>query len=75
MTNLNKAVKRRISGLTRRDVVVTLYPGGLLGIRESRARKEYTLPIMTCYRLAVESERLAKVREKKAARDRAKGKR
>ena len=64
MTNLNKPIKRSVDGLLRRKLVVTLYPGGVLGLREGKTRHEYTLPLMTCYRLAIEAERAAK----KAAR-------
>lgn len=56
MTQLKAKVTRSLAGLLRRNLIVTLYPGGVLGFRESRSRKEYTLPVVTCYRLAVEAE-------------------
>lgn len=64
MTQLKEKVRRSVPGLLRRDLVVTLYPGGTLGIRELRCKKEYTLPLMSCYRLAIEADRAAAKREK-----------
>jgi hypothetical protein len=64
VTKLNTPVRRSVPGLTRRDLIITLYPGGVIGIRESRCKKEYTLPLMSCYRLAIEADRAAAKREK-----------
>lgn len=67
MTKLSKPVQRSVDGLLRKPITVILYPGGVLGFREYRSRKVYTLPIITAYKLAIEADRLAR---KKARRKR-----
>jgi len=52
----------------RDQIVVTLYPGGIIGFRALRCRKEHTLPLSKAYLLAVEQT----VREEKRARAEAK---
>lgn len=69
MTKLTRPVKRTTpAGGLRRDLVVTLYPGGVLGIREARCRREYTIGLVTCYRLAIEAERERQAAERRKAR-------
>jgi hypothetical protein len=57
MTQLKKSVTRVVPGLLKRNLVVSLYPGGIIGIREARSRREYTLPLITVYRMAIEADR------------------
>lgn len=68
MTKLDKPVTRRTPILldsreTPRPcdhVAVTLYPNGTISFRASGARTSYTLPLSTCYRLAMTAELNAK---------------
>jgi len=66
MTELTKKV-RRTATVARERVVVTLYPGAVIGFRRSRTRREYTLPLMKAYAMAIEAEQ-ARVRAEKAAK-------
>jgi len=73
MTTLHKPVKRSVQlipkgGGSRLEVVVTLYPGGVIGLRDKGRRKEYTLPLSTVYYLAAEAEARRIMAERKAAR-------
>lgn len=69
MTILHKPVKRstRIAapGSGRpMDIIVTLYPGGMIGLRHKGSRTEYEYPLTTLYLYAVD----AAVKRKKAER-------
>ena len=66
MTELLKPV-RRTATMVRERVVVTLYPGAVIGFRRSRCRREYTLPLAAAYRLAVEADHAARKAEKRQA--------
>jgi hypothetical protein len=68
MTRLQKAI-RRTTDVGRETLVVSLYPGGVLGLRRLRTRREYTISLQTCYTLAIlqEQDRI------KAERAKAKG--
>lgn len=65
MTKLLKAVKRT-ADVGREVLVVTLYPGAVLGLRRIRTRKEFTISLQSCYVEAIEQtrgrERLAKLK-------------
>ncbi len=67
MTRLTKPVKRRWQAF-----IVTVYPNGLLGIREFRRRKEHQVPLARCFRMAceitIEAQRKEKARLKNEAR-------
>ena len=53
-----KPVKRVVAVDSGRvEMVVTIYPHGVLGVREKGSRHEYTISIMTCYCMAVKSEK------------------
>lgn len=73
MTDLNKAVKRRTNATIRdagkvRRMVVTLYPGDVIGIRPEKTRREERTTLAAVYGLAVK-QRVAQERtEKKATR-------
>jgi hypothetical protein len=41
---------------SRFNLVVTLYPGGVIGLRQARCRKEYTLPLLVVFREAIDAE-------------------
>ena len=69
MTKLNRPVKRT-TDVGRETLVVTLYPGAVLGLRRCRTRKEYTISLQTCYSLAIlqEQDRLKAERAKARGR-------
>jgi hypothetical protein len=75
VTMLTKPVKRQTEtlvrdGAKRRNLVVTLYPGGVIGLRPSKTRREELLTLEAAYALAIR-QRVAKERaEKKARRQR-----
>jgi hypothetical protein len=69
VTKLTKAVKRTTE-VGRELLVVTLYPGSVLGLRRSRTRKEYTISLATCYTLAILQEQDRIKAERKKARGR-----
>lgn len=54
MTRLLKAVKRETI-INRDEVTVTIYPN-VIAFRPKRCRREYTLPLATVYRLAIEAD-------------------
>lgn len=62
MTDLLKPVRRVVRNAAARgsgfspDIAVTLYPGGVLGFRELRRRKEYKLSVEGLMALAVRRE-------------------
>lgn len=58
MTRLTKPVRRTSDatvrdGRKRRELVVTLYPGGFMGLRMAKCRTEETIPLDCVYSLAV----------------------
>lgn len=67
MTKLTKPVKRTTE-TSRADLVVTLYPGSVIGIRQKRCRKEYTLPLLTVFRYAIEADQARVKTERRKAR-------
>jgi hypothetical protein len=68
MTALSTTLKRRVEGLLAKPLTILLFPRGTIGFQEYRSRKVYTLPVLTCYRLAIEAERRAVQAAKKLAR-------
>ena len=60
MTRLAKPVTRTAMCAVPHGVnptlVITLYPGGVIGLRESRRRKEYTVAAGTLYAQLVGAE-------------------
>ncbi len=68
MTALRKPVQREVSGLLREDLIVSLYPGGVIGIRAKRTRREYQLRLVTVYRQAIEAAHAQARLEKHEAR-------
>lgn len=74
MTDLTKPVRRSTAarvphGVTPR-LIVTIYPGGLLGLREHRRRKEYHLDLGTLYVQAIRQEVAEAKRERNSRRRR-----
>ena len=61
MTALKKPVRRTTTWAAphgvAEQVVITLYPGGVIGLRESRRRKEVQLNAATLYTRALLEER------------------
>lgn len=72
MTKLTKPVRRKIDGIERRGIVVTLYPNATLGFRAAKTRTEHVVPVSRAYRLAcevtIEAKRKAREKEKAEAR-------
>lgn len=72
MTALTKIIRRLvqievISG-HRRAMILSLYPGGVIGLREKGRRKELTLPLLTIYMRAAEAEAQRIIAERKATK-------
>lgn len=75
MTPLNTKVVRKTDVMVRdggklRDLIVTIYPGGTLGLRPSKTRREEFISLIACYDKAVKNriftERRLKLEAKKA---------
>ena len=60
MTNLQKPLRRGVLSNVpygvNPKIVVTLYPNGIIGLREARRRREYSLGIGTLYVQAVAAQ-------------------
>lgn len=72
MTALTKPITRRTEnevrdGTKRRPLVITLYPGGIIGLRPSKTRREELLTVEAAYSLAIK-QRVAKERAEKKAK-------
>ena len=70
MTACTKPVRRKCRahvphGVTD-QIVVTIYPGGCIGLRELRRRKEYVLEVGELYVQAIHAEVRGRVKLKKA---------
>jgi len=50
------------------EIVVTIYPAGIIGLREGRRRREYVLPVGLIYQNAVKAAARADVAERKLKR-------
>jgi hypothetical protein len=69
MTTVTKPVRRVIEGVERgRDVILTIYPGGALGFRVKRCRKEWYLSVASAYRQAIIRQAELDRAEKRKAR-------
>jgi len=66
-TELKKPVNRKVSNIDR-GLIVTLYPGGVLGLRPIRTKRTYTIHLATCYQLAIQQHFTEVARQKKAAK-------
>lgn len=73
MTPLTKTVRRRSEEYFRdrskmRRIIVSIHPGGFIGLRLEKCRKEETLSISAAYRMAVSArvsfERMEKAKKK-----------
>lgn len=68
MTLLSKPVRRRTAWAAPHgvapEVVITLYPGGMIGLREVRRRKEVVLSASSLYTRALMAEQREKRRKK-----------
>lgn len=65
MTDLKRPVKRVARGLAvphgvNPDLVISLYPGGVIGLREARRRKEVKVSALTLYTRALRDEARAR---------------
>jgi len=77
-TRLTKPVRRVITilldyrerALPRDEYTVTLYPDGTIGFRAKRRRKEHTVTLAECLKLAYLKEDEAKRKEKRAKTNR-----
>ena len=72
MTDLKKPVRRSTHAVVPYGVspriVVTLYPGGFIGLREHKRRREYQLGLGSLYVQAVGAEARREREEKKRGR-------
>lgn len=74
MTSLKKQVTRKVEAAMIRDggrlraAVVTLYPGGVIGIRPEKTRREELLPVTAAWDVAVKRRVATERREKQAAK-------
>lgn len=75
MTYLTKKVTRRTQNVIRdrgkrRELVITLYPGGIIGLRPAKTRREEILTVEAAFDLAVKQrvarERVDRLKIKKA---------
>lgn len=69
MTRLTKVVSRITPpheefGVLRRELVITLEPGGLITLREARRRQRYSISVDNLFLLLVKREHDAKQRDK-----------
>jgi hypothetical protein len=56
-TALSKPIARKTATPHRgRQLIVTLYPGDVIGVRQLRTRKEYTVPLSWVYDMGVKAE-------------------
>lgn len=75
-TKLNKQIKRITNELRRdrshnRNIIITLYPSGVIGLRLKGLRSEETIPMQVVYERAVKMRLAAEQRtkdEKRAAK-------
>ena len=70
-TKLSRPVRRTTQVIVerRRQLLVTLYPRGTIGVRASRLRTEYELPLDAIYELAIRAH-VARRKAEMAARRR-----
>lgn len=73
MTPLNTKVRRKTTVTVRdggktRDLIVTIYPGGTLGLRPWMTRREEFISLAACYDKAVKNRVLTERREKLEAK-------
>lgn len=71
MTQLTKPI-RRTTILNRRsrplDIIVTLYPEGVIGLRDKGRHIEYRLPLTMCYVMAAKARAAEIIEERKRQR-------
>jgi len=72
-TTLDRPVARQTIARCgdRRQLIITLYPGDVMGLRPKQTRKEYTIALSAVYSLAVKMH-LAALRAEKAKARKAK---
>lgn len=72
MTACNKPVKRSVRARVPHGVVpqivVTIYPSGMIGLRELRRRREYDVDVGQLYVDCVRREAMRERKERKKAR-------
>lgn len=69
MTAINRPVRRSVDNVDRwRGAILTLYPGGAIGVRLKRHRKEYFTNVPALYRLCVQRELEQQRAEKRKAK-------
>ncbi len=70
-TQITKPVSRQtsvVTGHSRRPLIVTILPNGLINIREKGLRKGEDVSIEAVYHLAIRQRVASEKREKKAAK-------
>lgn len=71
MTRLVKPVKRTTTLNQQHrplEIVITLYPEDIIGLRDKGRRIEYRLPLATCYVLAAKARAAEIIAERKTKR-------
>jgi len=76
MTELKKPVRRtatllidnRQTARSKDRIIISLYPDQTIGFRQYRTRREYRLPLATCFKMAVLAEAEAKKKAKRISR-------
>ena len=72
MTDLTKPISRRTRETFRstkgRRIVITLYPGDVIGLREERTRTTFLLPVEKVFQYAARVHAENVVKERKAKR-------
>lgn len=72
MTHLRKPLRRNVTANVPHgvnpNIVVTLYPNGLIGLREARRRREYCVNVGLIYQQAVLAAARAEAIERKKER-------
>ncbi len=74
MTNLSKPVRRVARGVIGKgqgfspDLVLVIYPGAVIGIRESKRRREYQFSAVALLERAIKAEVEAKLSKRKKRR-------
>jgi len=69
MTAITRPVRRSVDNVDRwRGAILTLYPGGAIGIRLKRFRKEYFTNTAALYRMCVRADIDQRAAEKRKAK-------
>ena len=65
-TRLTKPVRRKLDGIDRNGIILSIYPNQTIGLRPFRCRTEYVVQVSRVYKLACEVKAEADRRAKEA---------